>query len=375
MNILTMLKIYFRTLIVTWKVYGFGRVLLTWLLAEPLAKLFTGLTMALDHLFFPGFKKRRVEKPVFIIGHPRSGTTFLHHLLTRADDAVAFPTWHLFFPALSARVLMAPLVKLLIRIGKTEVMPESTGHRIALDEPEEEEMLLLNNYETNFVNIGMLSFDDREYPELQYHDRQPREQRFRAMRFLDGCFRRQIHATGRRRIIAQTHFSTFRLKTMLEFYPDAKFVFVLRNPHHVVPSFLSLLHKSIEFRWGIDKIKPELLRRYNERRYQAMIDLYRYFYELDKNNQLPKDRVMVLGYDQLRADLEGAVARIAEFTGLEISARLRQEVAARALKQKDYQRKHAVLDLQHFGLSRERISRDFAFVFEQYGQAEGGMDQ
>ncbi|HIJ90740.1 MAG: sulfotransferase [Desulfobulbaceae bacterium] len=367
MRFIFMLRTYLRVLRTTWQVYGFGPVLLAWLLVEPALKILTALTMALDHLFFPNFRKVRVARPIFILGHPRSGTTFLHHLLTQHEEAAPFHTWHLFFPALTARVLFRPLVNLLVKKGKGEVMPEWTGHRMALDKTEEEEMLFLHNYDTNFLTIGMLSFDERTYPELQYHDRQPRKQRLRSMRFLDGCFRRHIHYTGKSQIIAQTHFSTFRLKTMLEFYPDARFIFIMRNPHHVAPSFLSLLHNSIEFRWGLAPIRPELLARYNERRFQGMVDLYRYFYELDTQGELPADRVMLLPYAQLRHDLTHAFERIEAFTGLPPCETLRQAVRKRAGKQGTYQRRHKVKSLAEFGLSRERISQAFAFVFSHYG--------
>jgi hypothetical protein len=370
MRFVFMLKIYLRILRVTWRVYGFGPVFLTWLLVEPTMKILTALTLALDPLFFPGFRKVRVERPIFIIGHPRSGTTFLHHLLSQHEEAAPFHTWHLFFPALTARFLFRPLVNLLVKKGKTEVMPEWTGHRMALDKTEEEEMLFLHNYDTNFITIGMLSFSERTYPELQYHDRQPREARLRSMRFLDGCFRRHLYSTGKSRIIAQTHFSTFRLKTMLEFYPDARFIFIMRSPHHVVPSFLSLLHNSIEFRWGIKQLRPELLQRYNEHRFQGMVDLYRYFYEMDTHGELPPDRVMVLPYDLLRNDLNATFARIIEFTGLPAGEGLRRAIRERAAKQGTYQRKHKVKELAEFGLSRERISRAFAFVFARYGMED-----
>lgn len=367
MNLFFMLRIYLRILVVTWRVYGFGSVFLTWLLWEPFFRVVTALTLGLDRLFFRRFRQVEVKRPIFIIGHPRSGTTFLHHLLSQGDLAAPFHTWHLLFPALTARLFMRPLVKLLVKLGKAEVMPEETGHQMALDKTEEEEMLFLHNYDTNFINIGMLSFDDREYQELQYHDRQPKAQRMSSMRFLDGCFKRHLYDTGRKQIVAQTHFSTFRLKTMMEFYPDAKFIFVMRNPHQVVPSFLSLLHNSMKFRWGVERVTPQFLERYNEHRFQGMVDLYRYFYELDCQGELPSDRVMILPYDLLRKDLTTAFSQIAEFTGLEVSEAQRRAVAERSAKQQTYQRRHQVMDLSTFGLSRERISTEFAFVFKRYG--------
>ncbi len=36
--------------------------------------------LALDHLLFPAFRSTKLRQPVFIVGVPRSGTTFLHRV-------------------------------------------------------------------------------------------------------------------------------------------------------------------------------------------------------------------------------------------------------------------------------------------------------
>jgi hypothetical protein len=102
------------------------------------------------------------------------------------------------------------------------------------------------------------------------------------------------------------------------------------------------------------------------------VDLYRYFYEMDTHGELPPDRVMVLPYDLLRNDLNAAFAQIMEFTGLPAGEGLRRAIRERAEKQGTYQRKHKVKELAEFGLSRERISRAFAFVFARYGMEDTG---
>ncbi len=367
MSVFYMIKIYLQTLVVSWKIYGFGRVFFAYLFGELFVRLFALVTLFLDKFFFRGYRKVEVKNPVFIIGHPRSGTTFLHHLLTSADNAAAFQTWHLLFPALTARMILKPLINYLIKTGRTELIPEETGHRVVLDKTEEEEMLFFHNYDTQFVPVGMLGFDDKEYPELQQHDQQPKSRRMKSMRFLDNCFKRHIHYTGKSQIVAQTHFSTHRLLTMMEYYPDAKFVYIVRDPLHVVPSFLSLLHKSIEFRCGIDPVPQPVLDRYNKRRYQSIIDLYRYFYDLQRGGKIPQERVLVLPYDMLLTDLVGAFAKIVEFTNIDVSEKLHGHVVERAKKQKEYHRKHQIMDLEHFGLTKEMIKQDFAFVYEEYG--------
>jgi hypothetical protein len=90
------------------------------------------LSMQLDTLFFPAWRGQRVERPVFIIGHPRSGTTMLHRSLTSADDFVVFKFWHLLFPSLTSRKLVGPLMDDLIRKGKDVIVPKTVGHLFSL---------------------------------------------------------------------------------------------------------------------------------------------------------------------------------------------------------------------------------------------------
>ena len=47
------------------------------------------LGRALDHVFFPGFRRQKIRRPVFIIAPPRSGTTFLQKLLAQNREVFA----------------------------------------------------------------------------------------------------------------------------------------------------------------------------------------------------------------------------------------------------------------------------------------------
>ena len=49
-----------------------------------LRQVISAITLGLDHVFYPRHRKQAIDRPIFIIGNPRSGTTFLHRLLTRS---------------------------------------------------------------------------------------------------------------------------------------------------------------------------------------------------------------------------------------------------------------------------------------------------
>jgi len=57
------------------------------------------LRLVADRKRFPGIAEEKIERPVFVIGLPRSGTTFFHNLLS-ADPANRSPaTWEIMYPS------------------------------------------------------------------------------------------------------------------------------------------------------------------------------------------------------------------------------------------------------------------------------------
>ncbi len=363
-----MLNIYYNILRSTWKTFGFRPSFLRALLLAPPFYAFTYLTFFLDRIFFPQSRRILIKNPVFIIGHPRSGTTFLHRLLTQTGDFAVFEAWHLLFPSLTARSLLKPLISYLIRTNRSTIYPAQIGHELTLSTVEEEEVLFLHKLDTQFVTSRTsLGFDDREYPELRFYDQQPESRRKSSVRFFKGCLQRQILYTDKEQIMAKPNYSILRIKTMLEEFPDAKFIYLVRSPYETIPSHLSQQRNVLDHQWGIENIPPDKLKRYFERRYRYNIELYRYFYELQKNGEIPEDRVMVLQYDVLRSDLYQTFEKIVAFTGIKPSNELQQAIDNQAQIQKDYQRKHQVIKLEEFGLTREQIAEDLSFVFEEYG--------
>lgn len=362
-----MLKIYSRILISAWKTFGVGIIFLRWLFLAPLFVGFTHLTLFLDNIFFSPYRQVEVKNPVFIIGHPRSGTTFLHRLLTQTNDFAVFRLWHILLPSLTARTLLKPLVSYLSQTSLATLYPDEVGHKLTLNSEEEEEVLFMHKLDTQFVLLSTpLAFDDREHPEIRFHDRQPQARRQSSIEFFKSCLQRHIFYTGKAQIVAKPNYSIQRLKTLMAEFPDAKFIYLVRSPYETILSHLSLHRSMFDHHWGLDNIPADKLRRYFERRYRYNIELYRYFYELQKNREIPEDRVMVVKYHSLRSNLAETFAKIITFTGIQPSDRLRAAIEKQDKIQGDYHRKHKIVELEEFGLTRSRIAKDLSFVFEEY---------
>ena len=95
----------------------------------------------------------------------------------------------------------------------------------------------------------------------------------------------------------------------MEVFPDARFIYMHRLPDETLPSAFSLLHNMLDLIWGMHRFTPEQTNRFFEYRYQASIDLYRYFYDLWQNNAIDKSRILIVPYDQLKEDLMGVFER------------------------------------------------------------------
>jgi LPS sulfotransferase NodH len=361
------MRFYLNGIAVCWKMFGASRDFLHCtmvIMIFIILSIIKTVTLFFDRIFFPRFRDVEVKQPVFIIGHPRSGTTFMHKLFTQTDEMAAYYSWHLLFPAITARIFVRPIVDFFRRRNMTTIFPESTGHHVAIDKVEEEELLFLHNIDTQFaVILSPLGFLEDTFDKFRLHDLMPDTHRLRSARFLKSLFQRHIYYTGKKQIFAQTHFSTHRIKTLMEVFPDARFIYMHRMPEDTLPSAFSLIYNMIDLLWGMHRVTSEQINRFFEYRYQASIDLYQYFYDLWQNNEIDKSRVLVVSYDQLKENLIAVFDSVVEFTGVEPSDVLCSTVKQQAEKQKKYQRGHEVRPLEDFGIDSRRLKDDFSFLY------------
>ena len=52
------------------------------------------LRIALDRKQYEQISQETIERPIFVVGFPRSGTTLLHALLAEDPDMLSLQSWH-----------------------------------------------------------------------------------------------------------------------------------------------------------------------------------------------------------------------------------------------------------------------------------------
>ena len=187
-------------------------------------------------------KKVNITKPpVFIIGFWRSGTTMLHNLLCVAPGSVYITTYQTVFPdlLLSHSWWFKPI------IGKFWPTHRPFDDlKMGLDLPQEEEIALANLQTVSFYNFLYFPKDFEKFyeKELLMENVAPdlvKKWKAEYIRMIRKAF---INLKGER-FISKSPSNMARVKLILEMFPDAKFIFLYREPYKSVESFYRFFHE------------------------------------------------------------------------------------------------------------------------------------
>jgi len=333
--------------------------------------LLNGAGRAADHLFYPDFKKQPLDRPIFILGNPRGGTTFVHRFLLNTGRLCAFELWEMLFPAISTRPVFSRVIDRFAPLSPARYH-SSEAHETSLRDVETDDAMAFFHFvDGGFLWSYFLAWDDqwgsalsRAYFNL---DEEPAAEKEKLFRYLEGCWRRNLRAKRQSRIIVKSSIFTLRVKTLLQRYPDCKIIYVVRDPLETIPSGMSLLTGVLEKSYDVFNVaKQDALRRYLENLYQGSLQLYRVFHEVKKSGAIPEKNLLVITYPRLMNDLEQTMNDLVRFLELEPAPEFQAKLAEQAAKQRTYQSKHRY-SLEKFGLSEERIRADLDFIYREYG--------
>lgn len=199
----------------------------------------------IGQLLFSRAVKRRpmAGPPVFVLGHWRSGTTLLHELIT-LDERFAYPSNYECFQSCHFLVT-GPLVHWLSR-SATPIRRPMDGMTATLSSPGEDEAALRNLGAASFYNN--LFFPSRAEDLDACFDLQklPPEQQNR-WKHVFALFLQQLNYRHGRPLVMKSPTRTAHVQTLLELYPDARFVNIVRDPREVHPSTMKMGRSLTEF--------------------------------------------------------------------------------------------------------------------------------
>ncbi|MBN1588001.1 MAG: sulfotransferase [Pirellulales bacterium] len=305
---------------------------------------------------FLGRRIRRTQiehHPIFIIGHWRSGTTLLHELLV-LDRRHTCPNNYCCF-APNHFVLTGRLFPRMLWFLMPSRRPMD-NMKLGWYRPQEDEFAL--------CNMGVPS----PYLTIAFANRPPQYQEYFDLESLPPdrlahwkerftWFLKCLTAANPGRVVLKSPPHTFRIKHLLEMFPDARFVHIVRDPYVLFPSTMHLWRQLYRVH-GFQIPKCEGLEDHVFDTLNRMYDTFD-----AQRDLIPPGRYSEIRYEDLVADPVDGIRRIYEELELgefdEALPALREHTAAAA----GYKTNRYELPAE----TRDEITRRWGSFIERYG--------
>ncbi|MCI0459413.1 MAG: sulfotransferase [Gemmataceae bacterium] len=298
-------------------------------------------------------RTRLRQAPLFIIGHWRTGTTLLHELLI-LDERHGYPTTYECLEPnhflLTERFLTRWLRFLVPSRRPMDNM------KAGFDRPQEDEFALcMLGQPSPYLTIAFPNHppQDQDYLDFEGVPQRALERWKRAFyRFLQ-----QITFKDPRRLVLKSPPHTGRIRILLDMFPDALFVHIVRNPYVVFASTVNLW-KALYRTHSLQKPTFAGLEEYV---YTTFLRLYD---RLEQTRHLvPPGRFYELKYEDLVRDPVGQMRRLYGQLGLDgferVLPRLQEYLASVA----GYETNRYQLTPEQ----RAEVRRRWGRVIERYG--------
>ena len=305
------------------------------------------------------YKKLLAEKPlehdpVFILGHWRSGTTFMHNVFSCDKHFGYNTTYQTVFPHLM--MWGQPFFKK----NMSWIMPDkrpTDNMELAVDLPQEEEFALANMMPYTYYNFWFLPKHMMEYADkyLLFNDITDEE-----LKVFEEVFTKLIKIslwnTKGTQFLSKNPPHTGRVKELVKMFPNAKFIYLIRNPYTVFESTRSFFTNTIQ---------PLMLQNISNEELQAnILEVYSklyHKYEEDKKF-IPEGNLVEVkfeDYEQNAFDMTEDIYRKLSLPGFEES---RAAIEAYVNKKKGYKKNK----YQYKPETIELVEKHWSFALEQW---------
>ena len=335
----------------------------------PLGALFHWFCFFLDDILFPGHKTQPIDKPLFIIGNLRSGSTFLHRLLSRdVENFTSLTIWDIYLtPSVTQKKITQLVSRLDNKLGghlhrllyafDRRTLGKFKIHPISFFQPEEDENILFHIWDSYWVSF-LFPFMD-ELPNYQHFDEalSPEHKR-RIMAFYRSMIQRHMYATGKKHYVAKAPAFSAKIETLIEFFPEARIIYLARNPLDMLPSTISWINYA---RRVFTQPKEKYLY------LDEILDFTQHWYRypLQYLDLHPSPRYLILKYDDLILHPEQTLRAFYEQFGYPDKPGL-VEIVDQAVKETLSFHSDHVYSYEEMGFTRQQIIDLYPDIFERF---------
>ncbi|WP_370476574.1 sulfotransferase family protein [Tamlana flava] len=303
-------------------------------------------------LFNSKIRRHQIEKdPIFILGFYRSGTSFTHEFLSQDHRFGYHTNYQMILPEImiSTEWFLAPFLDFICRLFKIQ----DPVHRIRMSfkYPGEEDGTMTTGLNPRgaqwgyfFPRIMMKHF--RKYVLFENLDDKESKAWTDDMLFLH----KKISFINKgKQLILKSPPNTARIKLLLANYPNAKFIFIHRNPYDVYASnkrFWKVTHRI----YALGEFKDVDINRIIFETYSSMMDRY-----LEEKTLIPDGNLVELSFDEMMKSPLETMENVYKSLKLEDFDVIKNKIKDYLRKQKSFIRLKHELPIVEKTLVKEKL--------------------
>jgi len=308
----------------------------------------------------PEIRQCKLAAPVIIIGLHRSGTTRLQRMMATDPRLQHLTTWEGINPAPRANLPDAGRSTRYEEVKEAIATrhiayPGALAHPMGANWPEEE-MLLLNHSFSGFSALGLYHVPSY-YRWFLADDKQAG---YRYMADLLRLISRSRNAPEENRWLLKNPQHMLDLPTLMQTFPDAKLVFMHRDPLKTVGSIMSL-----SWHFAVQHTDQPCR--------TATRDIWMDFYEqmarrcIEARENIPAAQQLDVHYSDMNHDWRATMRRIYQFADMEFDSATENAMAAwLAESEREGLHSNHRYALKDFGTTTEDVDARMQFYRERY---------
>jgi omega-hydroxy-beta-dihydromenaquinone-9 sulfotransferase len=235
-------------------------------------------------------KTKISHPPVFIIGHWRSGTTYLHELLCHDPQFCYASLWNTLLP--DSFLILEPIKKFLSKFLPSERPMDAI--KVDIDGPYEDEAALAVLYPWSFFHCFHFPRNaEEQYIKSIHFNNMTSEEKNQWKTTYQQFIKTVTFANHGKRFLSKNPPNTARIITLLELFPEAKFIHIYRNPYKVYLSTKKMRQNVLD-KLALQNASKEEIEQQVIKNYIRLLNSY-----FEQQKQIQKDKLVEIKYEDL----------------------------------------------------------------------------
>jgi hypothetical protein len=289
--------------------------------------------------------------PVFIIGHWRSGTTYLHELLAEDPQFCYVSLWNTLLP--DGFIILEPIKKFLANfLPKQRPMDEI---KVEIDGPYEEEAAIAVFNQWSFFHCFHFARNaEKQYLKSIHFEGLTDDEKTKWKNNYLKFMKSVTFANHGKRLLLKNPANTARIPALLELFPNAVFIHIYRNPYKVYLSTIKMRNRVLD-KLALQNANKDEIEKQVIEYYKRLMKTY-----FEQKSLIPNDKLIEIRYEDLVKDPIKSVRQIYSKLQLPGFENALPEMMRYLEKQKNYKTNVYTIDKKII----QRVKSNWSFTID-----------